>query len=612
MARLPVPGSDSGAWGEILNEFLSVEHTGSGALKSTGTIAAKADDSQVVHLAGDETVDGIKTFSSSPVVPSPNSSNQVANKTYVDTTVAAGAPDATATTKGILRLTGDLSGTATTPTVPGLATKAGAGANTDITSLSGLTTPLSRAQGGTGNALGAGTSGEYILIASSTASARFMAAADHFCTGTNDGAVISTAIASLPASGGTLVFSEGQYNLNAASITLRSNIRLLGASNEGTVFKLVNGANGRLISSTASFSNITFEQIVFDANGTNQSDGAARDDRSMLFISNVTNLKLIRCVLQNTRHGAGLRMSGMTNVLISGCSFSNNGISGAAFPGDHSFCGDTDYYIVSESSFINSTDTGTAQDGVSYSTVVGNVYRGNVLGVSASSSTSRSSSYNTIAGNVIEGTGATADASGIKVSKFGSGVAANITQVSITGNVVRNCDRSLWVEQVDRIVINGNVLADAAGTNRQLALFATVGTINDVSFANNMLYSSTNRGISFSGGTCNNMTAADNQFISVTTPVGGTIPGSAVFRHNRGYATESSGSATVPSGSTSVTVTHSLNITPSINNISITPTNNLGSAAKFWVSSPTSSNFTINTDVDPGATTATFSWHVAS
>jgi hypothetical protein len=33
MARLPIPGSDSGQWGNILNEFLSIAHTDSGTLK---------------------------------------------------------------------------------------------------------------------------------------------------------------------------------------------------------------------------------------------------------------------------------------------------------------------------------------------------------------------------------------------------------------------------------------------------------------------------------------------------------------------------------------------------------------------------------------------------
>src|SRR5688572_30246834 len=123
MARLPVSGSDEGVWGDILNSFLLVAHNPDGTLKDEGLMASKADDSEVVHNTGDENVAGIKTFSSSPIVPNPTTASQAASKSYVDSTVSAGAPDATSTTKGILRLTGDLGGTADSPTVPGLAGK---------------------------------------------------------------------------------------------------------------------------------------------------------------------------------------------------------------------------------------------------------------------------------------------------------------------------------------------------------------------------------------------------------------------------------------------------------------------------------------------------------
>lgn len=48
------------------------------------SVASKADDSAVVHNTGAETVAGIKTFSSSPIVPTPSTSTQAANKSYVD------------------------------------------------------------------------------------------------------------------------------------------------------------------------------------------------------------------------------------------------------------------------------------------------------------------------------------------------------------------------------------------------------------------------------------------------------------------------------------------------------------------------------------------------
>lgn len=124
MVRLPQPGSDDGTWGTLLNDFLSVSHAGDGTITTSAvTSAGAASDSSVVHNTGDEAVAGIKTFSASPVVPAPTLGGQATNKTYVDSVVGAGAPDATASTKGILKLTGDLGGTADSPTVPDLSNK---------------------------------------------------------------------------------------------------------------------------------------------------------------------------------------------------------------------------------------------------------------------------------------------------------------------------------------------------------------------------------------------------------------------------------------------------------------------------------------------------------
>jgi polysaccharide deacetylase/baseplate protein BppL/uncharacterized protein DUF5907 len=126
MARLPTPGKDEGTWGSILNDFLDVEHNADGSLKlrTDPALTGKAQDSAVVHNSGAETIAGTKTFQAPPVLPAPILGSHGATKTYVDSTVAAGAPDASPTTKGIVQLTGDLGGTATAPTVPGLAAKA--------------------------------------------------------------------------------------------------------------------------------------------------------------------------------------------------------------------------------------------------------------------------------------------------------------------------------------------------------------------------------------------------------------------------------------------------------------------------------------------------------
>jgi hypothetical protein len=75
-------------------------------------LATKANDTAVVHLSGTETISGTKTFASAPTVPAPSSTGQVANKAYVDQSVAnVGAgnflPTAGGTLTGPLTLPGN-------------------------------------------------------------------------------------------------------------------------------------------------------------------------------------------------------------------------------------------------------------------------------------------------------------------------------------------------------------------------------------------------------------------------------------------------------------------------------------------------------------------------
>lgn len=87
MARLPAPGSDDGSWGDILNTYLAQAHNGDGTLKDTGIIAAKANDTSVVHTTGNESIAGVKTFTTSPIVPTPTNATDAASKSYADATI---------------------------------------------------------------------------------------------------------------------------------------------------------------------------------------------------------------------------------------------------------------------------------------------------------------------------------------------------------------------------------------------------------------------------------------------------------------------------------------------------------------------------------------------
>jgi hypothetical protein len=123
MARLPTPGSDDGTWGQVLNDFLAVAHD------SDGTIKTNAVDSSAIQ---DNSVSGTKlqnnSITNAKLDSGSGSDGQVLTKDTASSggfrwTSAAGSPDATTSTKGLVQLAGDLGGTASAPTVPGLAGK---------------------------------------------------------------------------------------------------------------------------------------------------------------------------------------------------------------------------------------------------------------------------------------------------------------------------------------------------------------------------------------------------------------------------------------------------------------------------------------------------------
>ncbi len=79
-------------------------------------LAGKANDSAVVHLAGTETVTGTKSFSVPPNVPTPVGTGDVANKAYVDNSIAGvGAGNYLPTAGGTMTGTLTLSASPTAP-----------------------------------------------------------------------------------------------------------------------------------------------------------------------------------------------------------------------------------------------------------------------------------------------------------------------------------------------------------------------------------------------------------------------------------------------------------------------------------------------------------------
>ncbi len=148
-ARLPIPGQDDGTWGDVLNNFLSTSLGADGALKpdsvtasqlapssvagiaiQSGSIAATKLDSNTQNIltkadnapttiAGLTDVAGASGASDTQVLSYDSGTHKWVPSTVSSTTVL----DATSGNKGIIQLSGDLAGSAATPTVPALASK---------------------------------------------------------------------------------------------------------------------------------------------------------------------------------------------------------------------------------------------------------------------------------------------------------------------------------------------------------------------------------------------------------------------------------------------------------------------------------------------------------
>jgi hypothetical protein len=128
MARLPIPGSDDGTWGQLLNDFLGVSHDSGGAIKS-GAVGASAIQ--------DNTITNAKLNSGSGTDGQVLTKDSASGGGIKWATVSGGAAPATSSSLGTVQLAGDLSGPATAPTVPALANKANT--STTISAGTGLT-----------------------------------------------------------------------------------------------------------------------------------------------------------------------------------------------------------------------------------------------------------------------------------------------------------------------------------------------------------------------------------------------------------------------------------------------------------------------------------------
>ena len=194
-------------------------------------------------------------------------------------------------------------------------------------------------------------SGPDLFVAASNASANSIKNADYVCDGTADDVQIQAAIDALPAAGGRVVLSEGNFYI-AATINIRHQLWLSGSGIHATQLYLIDGVDDNMIEYDHGGDGVTLwltlEQMTLSGNKANQAAGhgiyipAAPDTLSDvrlrdMYILNFKedgihllynwNYKLDNLVVEYN-DGYGLYLAAGNEATIKGCHITSNTLSG--------------------------------------------------------------------------------------------------------------------------------------------------------------------------------------------------------------------------------------------------------------------------------------------
>jgi hypothetical protein len=169
-------------------------------------------DDNFVKMTGDQTVAGVKTFSSIPVLPgsNPTADNQAARKKYID--------------DNFVNVTGaqTVAGAKTFSSIPVLPASDPTDGN-QAARKAYVDSKFAAVPGGSGSGKKYAT-----FVIGNTGAGHTQNDVDYLCNGTNDHTVINNAIAALPAGGGKIIIREGTYNLGGPIILNKKNVVLQG------------------------------------------------------------------------------------------------------------------------------------------------------------------------------------------------------------------------------------------------------------------------------------------------------------------------------------------------------------------------------------------------
>ena len=405
-------------------------------------------------------------------------------------------------------------------------------------------------------------------------------------SGTNTATVINNVISAM-SNGGKIFVKQGVYTLTS-TVNLGNAIELIGETenvgnlvgaspNAGVVFNI----SGNIVGiSASSVKAVRINDFLINGNKVNNTIVSSAHNISfvsctMCYVEHVSsvnakasglyiqgnngNVVWVKDVDMKTANEAGINAQSAADFQIDLCNCGSN-VGYGIWVKDSSNAGISNSYVYTGGSTAN--NPGIYLQASNNMRVVNNrVNTNGYEGIEILASSSGVGLHNIVANNVIYNNGQTSSRAGIRISGSGAGIPSNNT-------------------------IIGNSIFDDQGSKTQSRSIQEDGTANG------------------------NLIIGNDVDKCSITPCISTVGASTIVRNNKGFTTENSGSASVASGATTATVTHGLSYTPSINDIVITPQGNWGSCANWWVSSPTSTQFTINCSVAPGGSGLTFGWSI--
>jgi hypothetical protein len=422
---------------------------------------------------------------------------------------------------------------------------------------------------------------------------------------TDDTAAIQAAINALPNSGGSITAPVGTYKLTAPLTTptaMYAGFRFIG-SGWGTVLSLSAGVNDYAIkfntSTTNGLEGAEIAYLKIDCNGANQTAasggihayGAYRCLFDHIWIHNPYEAGIH---LEYGPGGAFGFQSTIRSCFIEGGQVSSGHGRGL-------WLNNNDENVIEANLFqqnggTSGTDNCHIRDESGLCTYIGNAFVNGRAGLKCYADRAR------IIGNVWDGVGGTGTDS---VGGTGGSTAAGANiQLSGPNNIVEgntfinvgygatgpNTVTGIYCPTANNRIIGNHMESDGSAYNpTKTFIFLDTGASNNLVQQNNFKINTGSSGV-----------------VNITLGSGVTTTANSV-RFNTGWVTEAHGNANITSAATSVTVTHGLSMTPTLEQISVTPQTSIGSASFWWVSGVTSTQFVVNLNTTPGST-VTMGW----